>query len=88
MRKMLSGFNANTVVIMIVSGLLCYMQKKVLDAVWEIPQLVYKVDQMQLELKREEQERKDADERNRKEVDENKQRIRWVEDAVAKPNKP
>lgn len=84
MRKMLSGFNANTVILMLVSGVLCYMQKQVLEATWQIPALVQQVhgfkDEINLmreELKREEQERKDADRENR-------QRLMFLEDRAAK----
>lgn len=88
MRKIIAGFNANTVIIMLVSGLLCYMQSKVLDAVWRLPAMEQQLNSFQRdinlmreELKREEEERKAADQLNR-------QRIKWVEDYIAKPKQP
>lgn len=84
MRKIIAGFNANTVVIMAVSGLLCWMQTRVLNAVYVLPAIeqqlmIFKDEMGQLreQLKREEQERKDADR-------ENKERIRMMEDRAAR----
>ena len=81
MRKALAGFNANTVIIMLVSALLCYMQKRVLDAVWDVPALVLKVNDLQLKLDREERERKEAD-------DKKDQQIRMLWEANRKHQQP
>lgn len=50
MKQLARGFNANTIIIMIVSALLCYMQKKVLDAVDTVPVLIEQMNQVKGEI--------------------------------------
>lgn len=84
MRRMLSGFNANSILLMIASAVLIYMNSKVLDATYRLPVIEQQINSFQVELnimreelKREERDRKEADQENRS-------RLKMIEDREAR----
>lgn len=84
MKKLVSGLNVNSIIIVLFSGALCIMQGWVLEAVRKLPAIEVQIGNFQNELnllrdqlKREEEERKAADLEGR-------QRMKLLEDAQAR----
>ena len=84
MKRMLSGLNVNSLIIMLASGALCIMQGWVLEAVRKLPVIEIQINtfkeelnMMREELKEERKERKEADQ-------ESGSHIRLLEDRAAR----